>query len=582
MFLKLILTISALVTTTISKNVFGDGYSKLDFQIETRESSKDSTHTKNLFKREDNETSPIILQDLLTFFTVNITLGTPGQEMKLALGTGTSDTWVTGKDNPYCKPSSSTRSKRSLNKEDGIVNKEASNSASSSIPTSSATIDCELYGVFDKDSSETFHSNDTNFLVSYTDDTYVSGDWSTDTLRLGDFELENYSFGLAERANALSGVLALGFEAAEGTNRGRADPNRNYTYPNFPTRLRDEGYIKKKIYSLYLDSYNSTKGSILFGAIDHAKYSGSLITLPVINPYETYGFKEISYFAITVSGIGTDVEGNQTTFSSKKYPAIVDAGTTLTYLPVSIMDEVASAFGADYSYYYGGYVMDCPTLKESLSQFLVFDLSGHKFNIPLYQLIRYRSSNNRCTLSMYDSYDSTITFGASFLRSIYTVFDLDDYQMSFAQAKYTQEEDIEIIEDSIPSASSAPNYDKTWSTYGYQFTTSDIFSDEDDGTTVVDVFGYTGGSLQSSFSVRALSTKSTLSEDEDTRTGYGAGSTGDASDTSSATDIGRSTVQAESTNNPSNNAMDGFENQLSPVIPVIITMMLVFSGVCLF
>lgn len=531
--------------------VFNDGYSKLDFTIESKDAEIDSYHAKRILMKRDEgnqrEVSPIVLQDLRSFFTINITLGTPEQDLMVTLGTSVSDTWVNRKGNPYCQSSSeSTRSKRS-NIDEEELNKVISASAARSTTasttrsysyySSSATLDCERYGTFNEEESETFNSNHTTFQEYYRDRTTSYGEWGTDTLKVGDFEIENYSFGLAYNATLENGVLGLGFEAGEGTNRGNADPNRNYTYSNFPSRLKDEGYISKKAYSLYLDSYNSTTGSVLFGAIDHAKYSGSLVTLPAVNIYEDYGYTEVSYFTVTVSGVGTSVNGNETTFSSNKWPALVESGTTLTYLPTEFIEEVAESFNATYSYYYYAYVMDCPTLEDSLSQFLVFDLSGHKIFVPLFQLIKHRYAG-RCVLGIYDSFDGTITLGANFLRSVYTVFDLEDREVSFAQANYTEEEDIEIIESSIPSATRAPDYSNTYSGYQYASTTQDIFSDVDDGTTAVDVFGYTGGELTESYSFPPPITRSrTTSTRSSSRTSRFSRST---------TSIGRSTLRAGS------------------------------------
>lgn len=553
MQLSTLIALSTLLLPSIADPVFGNGFTRLDFQVDTKDAELDSSHGKRLLRKRDDETnaSPIILQDLLNFFRVNVSFGSPEQNCSLAIGTGTSDTWVFAKGNPYCKRSTYSKKRSFLG--EPIVNKAISDSATgtSSVPYSSATADCEQFGTFDKDLSNTYNSNDTKFQVNYSDYTFAIGEWGTDTFKLGDYELKNYSFGLATAANAESGVLGLGFEDAENTNRGNADPERNYTYSNFPSRLKEDGYIKKKAFSLFLDSYNSTTGSILFGGIDHAKYSGSLVTLPIVDPYEEYGVN-FTYFAVTVSGVGTDVNGNETTFSSNKYPAFIDAGTTLTYLPSRFIDDLADSFNATYSYIYGAYVMTCPSLEESLSQFLVIDLSGHKIRVPLYQLIRYKNSYSRCALGIYDSFDGTITLGASFLRSAYTVFDLEDREVSFAQAKYTSDENIEVIESTIPSATKEPDYSSTWSTYEYATTTENIFSDEDDGTTAVDVFGYTGGTLDGSLSIREPST-TTRGYSSFSRTLYGSSVTSSARISSGRTSasettpvsIGRSTVRAE-------------------------------------
>lgn len=54
-----------------------------------------------------------------------------------------------------------------------------------------------------------------------------------------------------------------------------------------------------------------------------------------------------------------------------------------------------------------------------------------------------------------------ILFGDNVLRSAYLVYDLDDFEISIAQARYTTEEDISVISSSVPNAIQAPGYSST-------------------------------------------------------------------------------------------------------------------------
>ncbi|CCH41785.1 Barrierpepsin [Wickerhamomyces ciferrii] len=581
---KVLITIGLCLQVCLASKI--DGVTKLNFNINAKDADFNHPHVKRLLKRAEgggggNDTSPVVLQNMLTFFSINATFGTPEQEFQLVLGTGTSDTWVLKKGNPYC--SSSTRNNKraiedinfqkraesdsssfpSASRAAGFASGTRTSTGSAYVPYASATYDC-IYGSFDEDASESLKKNSSAppLQIGYTEGSTANGEWVTDKLKISDFELDNFSFGIASQANLDGGVLGLGFEEAESTNR-RLDGGDNYTYQNFPSRLKNDGLIKKTVYSLYADSFNSSTGSILFGGIDHAKYNGDLVTLPLVNPYEDYGIDTVSYFVVTITGVGTDVEGNQTTFSTTAYPATIDAGTTMTYLPPRFVDEVIEALGASYSAYYGFYTMTCPTLEESLSRFLVFDFQGKKISVPLYQLIRVKIGT-LCVLGVTDSYDNSITLGSSFLRSAYVVFDLEDKEVSIAQIKYTEDEKIEVVESSIPSAIKAPEYSSSWSTDIYPTTTGELFESGEDVTSNVDVFGYTGGILEGSITLRSTGRSSSTSGGYSRSSGFASSVSGTIRRTSTSnTEIARSTDSSTSgSNSGSSGSYDTFKNKI--------------------
>ena len=59
--------------------------------------------------------------------------------------------------------------------------------------------------------------------------------------------------------------------------------------------------------------------------------------------------------------------------------------------------------------------------------------------------------------------DSLCLLGDAFLVDTYVVYDLENHEVSIAQASFNdQEEDIELFSDSVPGAIPAPGYSSTW------------------------------------------------------------------------------------------------------------------------
>ena len=64
---------------------------------------------------------------------------------------------------------------------------------------------------------------------------------------------------------------------------GQSEPcTGTYITPTVPDALYQTGDIGSRSYSLYLDDVVEQKGSILFGAVDTAKFSGDLVTMATV------------------------------------------------------------------------------------------------------------------------------------------------------------------------------------------------------------------------------------------------------------------------------------------------------------
>lgn len=373
-----------------------DGKSlKLDFDIRrgsghTQISSIENSKAAIIIDKdnEKRDDATLTIQNAQTFYLADIYLGSNKQHVEVLVDTGSSDLWVVAKG-ATC--------------EDGAA--------------------CTSYGTYDKSSSSTFKSLGTTFQIEYVDGTTSTGTWSKETLTFGSESVTGLQFGDVSTTSSDIGVLGISVEAQESTNN---------EYPNLPVLLKNQGIIDKNAYSLYLNSADAASGSVLFGAIDNAKYSGSLVSLP----QSSSGSLSVKLNSITYNSKTTSVSTS----------VVLDSGTTLTYLPSSIVSALGKAVGGTYSSSGGYYQISC---DQPSNKYFTYNFNGVSIQVPLSDLaisLTYSdgTASGSCALGVLPSSDYYI-LGDNFLRSAYVYYDLDDATISIAQVKYTTAEDIQTV-----------------------------------------------------------------------------------------------------------------------------------------
>lgn len=417
------------------------------------ETSKKWTDPELMYlEKRANGFEEVIIDNQRSFYSVDLQIGMPEQEVTVLVDTGSSDLWVTGANNPYC-----------------IENRDSISGPSNSlvVPRSLATIDCSTYGVFDASKSNTWNRNSSAppFFISYGDTSFASGVWGQDVLHLEDLNVTGLSFAVANRTNSTVGVLGIGLPGLEATYTGSS--GSSYMYANFPLVLKRSGAIKSNSYSLFLNSLDAEQGSILFGAVDHSKYSGPLYALPLVNTLEDKGYPQPVQFDVTLQGLSLVSQDTNNTkqLLQQNVPALLDSGTTMTYLPAPIVNTVASSISATYSERLGMFVLPCPSTRQSEkynTTQLVFDFGGFQINTTLGDFII--KSNTLCTLGLIPQDTNSVVLGDTFLTHAYVVYDLDNRQIGLAPANFNSDEpNIELITNGIPNTTRATGYSHTWS-----------------------------------------------------------------------------------------------------------------------
>lgn len=360
----------------------GAGVIKLGFDV--KQVSKETITTAPLQERDEAGTTELTLQNKQTYYITDLYFGSNKEKISVDIDTGSSDLWVID---------------------------------------ASAHADV-TYGDFDSSASTTYKGSSDQFGVAYFDESYAKGTWANDDVSLGvnGPTLKGFKFGDAtEMSKILYGILGVGLTSLESAST---------LYDNFPVALKKAGIINKNAYSLYLDGKDTQTGSILFGGIDNAKYTGDLVSFPVVSD---------TRLTIDVNGISSS---DQTQDLNVGFT--LDSGSTLSYLNPTLLDELATKLGAKNggSFYYFPTCDDVPSLT--------FNFNGLDVNIPKedlqLQLVNQDTKEpvTECGLGILpESRDNVL--GDNFLRHVYAVYDLDDKKISLANVKYTDDEDISVI-----------------------------------------------------------------------------------------------------------------------------------------
>lgn len=256
------------------------------------------------------------------------------------------------------------------------------------------------------------------------------------------------------------------------TNEATAGIQGGKKYPNIIDELVDQKLINIEAYSLYLDDLNASTGSILFGGIDTAKYTGSLVTIPIQADPSTQS-TNISSFTVALTGVTTSDNGKTTDDTgSSAIPVVLDSGTTLSYLPKSITNSIYKTFGAINDIQNSGMVLaDCDLATSSASSSINFQFASSTgpvisvgitellFEIPNEEFEEFQESppfTNTCLFGIFEQDEEPFLLGDTFLRSAYVVYDLHNNEIGLANSSFDSE-NSNIVEfaasaSGIPSA----------------------------------------------------------------------------------------------------------------------------------
>lgn len=426
------------------------------------------------------------------YYLTTASVGTPPQSQTFILDTGSSDVWMFA---PGACESSKTYE---------LLHTCAGGSFN---PNTSSTYQLEQAGEFE---------------IQYGDGTEAEGDYFTDNLSIGGGTVKNLTMAVASVTDGqFFGIMGIGYRANEATTSNDIDytggsseddpssgvdgdhvDGTSSTTPTLLDQMVSSGMIKAQAYSLWLDDLASSTGSILFGGVDHAKYSGEMITVPVEPEYGQH-----TEFQIEWSSMGlTDQSGSTLLGVNTSFPALalLDSGTPYITVPDDVFDQVEQYFALRIDNQWGPLV-NCSLMPQVGT--IDFGFGGpngpviavpfSELALPLYEdetPLQFDDGSPVCQLAIQSSGedyrrmprrretrrkakapstdgdvgddDSTsleqYVLGAPFMRSAYLVFDVAHNQISLAQTNFHADGASNVTEISSTGAANAiPGVSKT-------------------------------------------------------------------------------------------------------------------------
>lgn len=313
------------------------------------------------------------------YFT-EVSLGTPPQNFKVILDTGSSNLWV---------PSAECSS-----------------------------LACFLHSKYDHGASSSYKPNGTEFAIRYGSGS-LEGYVSQDTLNLGDLSIVKQDFaeatsepGLQFAFGKFDGILGLGYNSISVDG----------VVPPFYSAW-DQGLLDEPKFAFYLGSDSSSEegGVATFGGVDSSKYKGEITWLPV---------RRKAYWEVKFDGIGLGDEYAEL----ENHGAAIDTGTSLIALPSGLAEIINSEIGAKKGWT-GQYSVDCEA--RSTMPNMTFTLGGHNFELTPYDYTLEISG--QCISAIFPmDFPAPIgplaIIGDAFLRKYYSVYDLGNHAVGLADA----------------------------------------------------------------------------------------------------------------------------------------------------
>jgi saccharopepsin len=323
-----------------------------------------------------------LINQMDTSYYGKIQLGTPLQDFNVIFDTGSADLWV--------------------------------------MSTECTSAACQGHPRFNASASSTYKQNGTEFSIVYGTG-QVAGQIGYDTLGFGGLTIKNQGFGETRRApgstfmgTPFNGLMGMGFQELSTTKT--VTPFQN---------LLSQKAITDAIFAFKLNPKSSRSGGQLtLGGLDPSDYEGPITWLPLTRAL---------YWEVSMEHVQL---GSMQLMDPAR--AIIDTGTSLIACPTFMADYLNMLIGAQPTST-GLYVVDCnrvPSLPP-----LQLTMGGHKFELLGSE---YTLRFDNVCISVFSGLDLPTDdgrpmwiLGDAFIRKFYSIFDVTNKRVGFAQAKHS-------------------------------------------------------------------------------------------------------------------------------------------------
>ncbi|CAG8470072.1 16184_t:CDS:1 [Racocetra fulgida] len=280
---------------------------------------------------------------------------------------------------------------------------------------------CQNHNRFDSSKSQTFTPEGNPWSIEYVVG-FTSGITGIDNIKIGCFTADKQIFGLATNVSnddivlEYDGILGLAFDNLNTMNNGA---------PTLISTLIKQ----KKMNPIFSFHFQHTldfddRGIFILGGIDKSKCNGEITFNPLIT---TNGFWAIKQDNALVNG--------NPVFSSPNIIAIIDTGTSIILAPSNDTAAIHKKIpGAVFDSQNNLYIIPCNT-----TAILSLRFGGVDYAIPSKDLFFLPITGTDCISAIMPmDFSPTVdvwVVGQTFLKNVYSVFDVENKQVGFARSK---------------------------------------------------------------------------------------------------------------------------------------------------
>lgn len=227
--------------------------------------------------------------------------------------------------------------------------------------------------------------------------------------------------------------------------------------------LKDQGYINRTGFALSMYNDRSTGANIMFGGVDHGKYSGKLWVSPREDPAgvpSSGKFNGLRVNSISIGSNTKDIKSN----------VLIDAQSPFTYVPQDIYDALVDYYSVDTSSEtvgkYGNPVFDIQKHGNKEVSLNVagaeIKMKGETIGMPVVSLAHGVKKPRHLRVFGFkpnSAHKNINVLGVSVLQSMYVVFDYDADRVLFAQIDTNPgSTKLMPISDNVKYSKTAPDY----------------------------------------------------------------------------------------------------------------------------
>ncbi|CAO2655487.1 Nn.00g042900.m01.CDS01 [Neocucurbitaria sp. VM-36] len=367
-------------------------------------------------------------------YNIAVAIGTPPQSFSLLFDTGSSDVWFPKPNSSACAPNCPT----------GFD------------PSTSSTIFKTQYPL--------------DARYGFTPDLAVLGWYYNDTISVSGLpSIPNTQFAVGDVppilfAQGMWGIFGISTRFKEAVYAGPTSPVRgdlNATYTPLWESLAIASSSRRRKFSIWLNAQDAEKGSVQFGDEDGTKYHGQLRQVPL--NLENGDLVDWSVNLTSVTRVQMEEAGKEkrTKLTAADYNTdyVLDTGSPNMYIPTRLYEGIVAGLnatkiinGAPYvlcslrtpstGFLDFGFQIDAEVRKRSKNQPVQIRVPYNEIIYPFGYPVtippqRDLDGAEMCYFGAVPQDGPIRLLGATFARSAYLVFDVENVEIKMAQAKWS-------------------------------------------------------------------------------------------------------------------------------------------------